>query len=87
MRIVVPVVASGLLAALPLAAQQSPHTLPREHPADAARRDIDRRYWGGQAEMDRLRAETRRDVERQRDQRAPEGLRQPPLPFPPPGPR
>jgi hypothetical protein len=81
-------IVAGLLASIPLAAL--PQTWPREHPADAAQRDIDRRFWAGQAEMDRLRAETWRDMQRQQDQRTPEGLRLegPRLhPYPQTGPR
>ncbi len=91
MRTVVLLAISGLLVSLPSAAQPPAHTF-REHPADAARRDVDGRFRAGQVETDPLRAETRQDVRRQRDQSTPEGLRpedlrQPPLLFPPPGPR
>ena len=60
----------------PHSAAVQPHrkSFPREHPADAARRDLDRRFWAGQAEMERLRAETWRDIQRQQDARTPEEL-------------
>ncbi len=80
-------VVSGLLVAPPLSAQPPSLTFPREHPADAARRELDRRFQAEQAEMGRLRDAPRRDVERQRDLRTPEGPRPSPPPFPPPGPR
>ena len=71
-------IVAAVLIAIPLAALSQ--TFPREHPADAAQRDIDRRFWAGQAEMDRLRAETWRDMQRQQGDRTPEGLRPRPDP-------
>ena len=81
-------IAAAVLAAIPLAAL--PQTWPREHPADAGRGDLNRQFWAGQAEMERLRAETWRDMQRQQDLRTPEGLRPEglrPHPHPQTGPR
>ena len=72
-------VVAGLLAPL-TAGGSSPADLPPRAPADAAQRDVDRRFWAGQADMKRLRAESWREMQRQHADMTPEGLRPRPDP-------
>ena len=81
-------IVAGLLASVPLAAQQPYAFPPRQHPTDAAMDDVSRRFLQSQRDMDRLRRETWQDQQRQQDQRTPKGLRPEGLhPHPQTGPR